>query len=209
MGNQVIQKHAPTTSADFDRAYRAPFTFWGDVRMPPEVADLAGGKPAQRVLELGCGVGRFSRNLARAGHQVLGVDFSPVAIAKARARTAGDANPPAFVVGDVTDLHNVAGPFGASFDVGCYHCLNAEQQTRYAAEVYRLLAPGGTHLIWVMEDSPSALPLATSDIQNVFAPRFLLKQQTFTRRRLVRSRWYWLERQATGSSSVGLSGSAA
>jgi 2-polyprenyl-3-methyl-5-hydroxy-6-metoxy-1,4-benzoquinol methylase len=89
--------------------------------MPPEVADLARGKPAQRILELGCGVGRFSRNLARAGHQVVGVDFSPVAIEKARARPTGEANRPEFVVGDVTDLHNVEGPFDLSFDVGCCH----------------------------------------------------------------------------------------
>ena len=164
--------------------------------MPPEVADLARGKPAQRILELGCGVGRFSLNLARAGHQVVGVDFSPVAIEKARGRAAGDAARPEFVVGDVTDLHNVEGPFDLSFDVGCYHCLNAEQQTRYAAEVYRLLAPGGTHLIWVMDDSPSGLPLAASDIQSVFAPHFVLRKEIFKRRRLVRSHWYWLERQA-------------
>ena len=146
-------KGPPTASADFDRAYRAPFTFWGDVRIPPEVVDLARDKPARRILELGCGVGRFSRHLARAGHQVVGIDFSPAAIEKARARVAGDAQRPEFVVSDVTDLRNVEEPFDLSFDVGCYHCLNPDQQARYAAEVYRLLRPGGTHLIWVLDDA--------------------------------------------------------
>jgi hypothetical protein len=47
-----------------------------------------------------------------------------------------------------------------------------------------------------MDDSPSGLPLATSDIQNVFAPCFVLRQEIFKRRRLVRSHWYWLENQA-------------
>lgn len=194
MLNQIM-KHPPTTSADFDGEYRGLFTFWGDVRMPPEVADLVRGKPTQRILELGCGVGRFSANLARAGHQVVGVDFSRVAIEKARARAAGDIARPEFVVGDVTDLHNVEGPFDLSFDVGCYHCLNAEQQPRYAAEVYRLLAPGSTHLIWVMDDSPSGLSLASSDIQRVFGSRFVLQRDVCKRRRLVRSHWYWLERR--------------
>ncbi len=188
-------KGPPTASADFDRAYRAPFTFWGDVRIPPEVVDLARDKPARRILELGCGVGRFSRHLARAGHQVVGIDFSPAAIEKARARVAGDAQRPEFVVSDVTDLRNVEEPFDLSFDVGCYHCLNPDQQARYAAEVYRLLRPGGTHLIWVLDDAPSGLPLAASDIQRVFAPRFVLRREAFSRRRLVRSYWYWLERQ--------------
>jgi SAM-dependent methyltransferase len=195
MQNQSSHDGPPTASSDFDRAYRAPFTFWGDIRMPREVAELTRDRPARRILELGCGLGRFSRNLARAGHHVVGVDFSPVAIQKARARAAGDVKRPEFVVGDVTDLSNVDGSFDLSFDVGCYHCLNAEQQSRYAAEVSRLLAPGGTHLIWVMDDSPSGLPLAASDIQKVFVPRFVLRQEAFSRRRLVRSHWYWLERQ--------------
>ena len=189
------QKGPPETSADFDGEYRALFTFWGDIRMPPEVAELARDKPAQRILELGCGVGRFSRHLARGGHQVVGVDFSPVAIGKARARVAGDAHRPEFIVGDVTDLRNVEGLFDLSFDVGCFHCLNADQQVRDAAEVYRLLSPEATHLIWVLEDAPSGLPLAASDIRRVFAPGFALRREVFSRRRLVRSHWYWLERQ--------------
>lgn len=186
----------PTTSADFDREYRGLFTLWGDVRMPREVAGLARGKPPQRIIELGCGVGRFSRRLAREGHHVLGVDFSPVAIEKARASVAGDAQRADFVVGDVTNLADVGGPFDLGFDVGCYHCLDAKQQARYAAEVYRLLAPGGTHLIWVMDDAPSKLPLMAADIENVFARGFELRREEAVRRRFVRSHWYWLQRRA-------------
>lgn len=163
--------------------------------MPPEVTDIARDEPAQRILELGCGAGRFSRHLARAGHRVVGIDFSPVAIEKARARVASDAQRPEFVVGDVTDLSNVDGPFDASFDVGCFHCLNAHQQARYAAEVFRLIKPGGTHLIWALDDAPSGIALFAPDIQKVFAPRFALRREAFSRRRLVRSHWYWLERQ--------------
>src|SRR3954464_15930672 len=125
------QKGAPTTSAEFDREYRGLFTVWGDLRMPREVADLARDRPGQSILELGCGVGRFARRLARQGHRVLGVDFSPVAIEKARASVAGDSQQPDFVVGDVTKLDNVRGPFDSAFDVGCYHCLAAEQQAGY------------------------------------------------------------------------------
>lgn len=194
MGN--AKSPPPTTSADFDREYQRLLTLWGDIRMPREVADLARDKPAKRILELGCGVGRFARRLARDGHQVLGVDFSPVAIAKARASVARDAQRPDFVVGDVTNLRNVDGPFDLAFDVGCYHCLDAEQQARYAAEMHRLVAPGGTHLFWAMDDAPSRLPLTASDIEKVFSPRFTLRREEAVRRRFVRSHWYWLERRA-------------
>ena len=73
----------PVTAADFDRAYRAPLTLWGDLRIPPEVKMLARRGAARRSLELGCGVGRFSRYLAQQGVRATAVDFSAVAIAKA------------------------------------------------------------------------------------------------------------------------------
>lgn len=162
--------------------------------MPSEVAELVRGRPPQRILELGCGVGRFSQRLARAGHDVVGVDFSPVAIEKARARVARDPRRPEFIVADVGDLSALDAPFDLSFDVGCYHCLQQDQQGRYATQLERLLAPNGTHLIWVMDDSPSGLPLSASDVMAVFGHRFVLRREAAVRRRLVNSHWYWLER---------------
>lgn len=51
---------------------------------------ILGGRPS-RVLDLGCGPGLYASRLARLGHQVLGVDFSPASIDYARgmADTAG------------------------------------------------------------------------------------------------------------------------
>ena len=184
----------PTTSSDFDRAYRALFTVWGDIRVPSEIVQLVGTTPPLRVLELGCGVGRFSRDVVRAGHGVVAVDFSPVAIGKARARVARDERKPEFRVGDVTSLHDIEDSFDVSFDVGCFHCLDTGQQTRYAAEVFRLLKPGGTHLLWALDAPPSEIPLSPVAIEGVFAPRFCLHRQTSSRRRLARSHWYWLVR---------------
>ncbi|MEO8184856.1 MAG: class I SAM-dependent methyltransferase, partial [Deltaproteobacteria bacterium] len=127
----------PKTSTDFDRAYRAPLTLWGDLRIPPEVAALVRSGAPRGVLELGCGIGRFSRYVARQGPRTIGVDFSSVAISKARASVReGEANVE-FHVGDVTALGGIAGPFDRAFDVGCFHCLDASQQARYACEVAR------------------------------------------------------------------------
>jgi SAM-dependent methyltransferase len=151
---------APTTSTDFDRAYRAPITFWGDIRIPEEIKALARQGAPRAALELGCGVGRFSRYLAQQGLRATGVDFSPVAIAKAQELTVQGDGRPEFLVGDVTHLDALSGPFDISFDVGCFHCLDAQGQRAYVSEVSRLLKPGGTHLIWALDSAPSDLPFS-------------------------------------------------
>ena len=187
-----MTKTAPATSKDFDRAYRFPITFWGDIRIPKELKALARQTASGSVLELGCGVGRFSRYMAQQGLRTTGVDFSAVAIAKAQQKVVKDDVQPQFLVGDVTHLDALHGPFDVSFDVGCFHCLNPQGQRAYASEVFRLLRPGGTHLIWAMDSSPSEIRLAPEIVKKVFSPDFELRDARKCRRRFVRSHWYWL-----------------
>ena len=46
--------------------------------------------PGTRVLDVGCGVGRWSRLLAKRGARVTGIDLSPTMIAQARERAVVD-----------------------------------------------------------------------------------------------------------------------
>ena len=123
-----------------------------------------------------------------------GVDFSPFAIAKAQKRVSEDKVRPQFLVGDVTRLDTLRGPFDASFDVGCFHCLDEQGQRAYVSELFRLLRSGGTHLIWVMDSSPSGIPVSPAAVKEVFAAGFELQAARTSCRRIVRSRWYWLVR---------------
>jgi SAM-dependent methyltransferase len=183
----------PKTALQFDSAYRLPFTMWGDFRIPQEIAALVAEEAPRRALELGCGVGRFSRYVARQGVATTGIDFSSVAIAKARAGVAEDSQRPEFVVGDVTRLDHVAGPFDISFDVGCFHCLDASGQHKYVSEVHRLLVRGGVHLIWALDDSPGGPRISPVSMRKLFATGFQLRDSRKTRRRLLASHWYWLK----------------
>jgi ubiquinone/menaquinone biosynthesis C-methylase UbiE len=69
-------------------------------------------RPGTRVLDVGCGVGRWSRLLASRGALVTGVDLSATMIeqSKQRAVEAGLSNRCRFLVQDSTAL-DVAGPF--------------------------------------------------------------------------------------------------
>jgi 2-polyprenyl-3-methyl-5-hydroxy-6-metoxy-1,4-benzoquinol methylase len=70
--------------------------------------------PGRRVLDLGCGVGRWSRQLAARGAFVTGVDLSPtmIEIARQRAMAAGLAARCRFLVQDLAQLQ-----LGAHFDL--------------------------------------------------------------------------------------------
>ncbi|MGC1376990.1 MAG: methyltransferase domain-containing protein [Anaerolineales bacterium] len=185
---------APVKSEYFDKAYHAPITFWGDVRIPKELKDLVETCHPKTSLELGCGLGRFSAFMAGQGIKATGVDFSSVAIEKARKRVANVERKPTFMVGDVTNLKMIAGQFDVSFDVGCFHCLNEQEQQKYVSEVYRLLKPGATHLLWTMDHAPSDMLLNPNYVAKVFANRFQLAKTEPSRRRIISSHWYWLVR---------------
>jgi ubiquinone/menaquinone biosynthesis C-methylase UbiE len=64
--------------------------------------DLAGDVRGLRVLELACGQGRVSREVARRGASVVGIDISDALLAKARSAEDKEALGIKYVLGDVT-----------------------------------------------------------------------------------------------------------
>jgi cyclopropane fatty-acyl-phospholipid synthase-like methyltransferase len=182
---------APTTSNGFDAAYRGPFTIWGDFRTPKEVKDLAAAHPGEKVLELGCGLGRYSQYMAQQGLAATGVDFSPVAIEKAQSRVDKKGPRVSFLVADVTRLDVPGAPFDVAFDVGCFHCLDADAQRDYVSGVAKMLKPGATLLLWAMRTGPSRLPMSPDVLKPTFSRHFQLVEAVERRRRFVASWWIW------------------
>lgn len=188
----------PSNNVEFDKAYSSLSHWaWTDTRIPRELKELIEAVKPRTSLELGCGLGRFSKFMAGQKIQATGVDFSAVAIEKAKERVAGDNCKPTYLVGDVTNLKMLSQPFDVSFDVGCFHCLDKEGQQNYVKEIYRLLKPGGTHLIWALDNSPSNIKLTPDYIKDVFGNNFELQKSLHSRRRVifVASHWYWLKRK--------------
>lgn len=100
---------------------------------------LAGhARTGARMLELGCSNGDTALELARLGGDVVGIDISDVAIARAaaRARDAGLANP-RFEVGDATVLDHPDESFDVVFGSSIVHHLDVAAVAREAARVTR------------------------------------------------------------------------
>ncbi len=89
-----------------------------------------------RVLDVGMGEGRNAVFLARKGHQVVGVDISPVAIQKAK-QLARESNVRIETVLSSMDKYN---PAPGSFDVIiCYYYVDKEIHAKFM----EWLRPGG------------------------------------------------------------------
>jgi SAM-dependent methyltransferase len=102
-------------------------------------------RPLGRALDLGCGRGQYTPELARRGWEAVGVDNIRHAIDAANAKGVSGAT---FVVGDVTDLaQQDLGTFDFFFDVGCFQGLNPEQRLAEGRGVSALANPSATLLM--------------------------------------------------------------
>ena len=196
MATEANKPIVPSSNSEFDKVYKTPFHWiWTDFRIPKELKQLVETQKPKTSLELGCGVGNFSIYIANQDIQATAVDFSSVAIEKAKKRVATKENKPTFLVGDVTNLDNIRLQFDIVFHIGCFHCLDAKGEEKYVTEVTRLLNNGGKLLIWAMDKSASDIKLSPEYIKEIFGENFELVQAKSSRRRgffIVASHWYWL-----------------
>jgi SAM-dependent methyltransferase len=109
-----------------------------------------------RALDVGCGTGADCRLLAGHGFDVVGVDFSEVALGQARATDGG----PRYVQADLLALPpEVTGePFDLIFDGGTIDDLSPRGQQKVAGIVTSLARPGSVLVMWCFsvhrEDAP-------------------------------------------------------
>ena len=94
------------------------------------------------MLDLGCGEGAYSRELARRGARVTGVDGSGTLIAAARKRAAAAGLDIDYQQANASALDGIA---SGSFDliVASMVMMNVEDYPGAIREAHRVLAPGG------------------------------------------------------------------
>ncbi len=141
---------------DFELSYREGTPPWDIGRPQPEVVRLAeeGGFVGD-VLDVGCGTGENALHLAALGRTVVGIDASPSAIERARAKAAARGLAVPFQVADALDLAKLRRRFETALDCGLFHTFAPEQRRAYVHSLCEVLAPGGTlHLLCFSDEEP-------------------------------------------------------
>lgn len=150
-----------------------------------------------RALDLGCGLGHYTRELAHQGWDATGIDAVERAVRRARALGSDGVR---FLVGDVRDLAPELGRFDFFLDVGCLQALRAADLARAAASITAHANPAATLLMlafgnrlrWFVDG------LTRAEIEQAFAGWTLLETEPAQTRglgfpmNLTSPRWYRL-----------------
>lgn len=122
----------------------------------PQSLEMLAPKRGERVLDLGCGQGVFSRALADTGAQVTGIDAAPTLIAKARSYQS--RTPIRYFDRDAANLSGI-GEFDAASAILCLQ--NMEHLEKVCASVSAVLKPGA-RMLWVLNHPSFRIPRQTS-----------------------------------------------
>jgi 2-polyprenyl-3-methyl-5-hydroxy-6-metoxy-1,4-benzoquinol methylase len=129
---------------DWDARYAAVENLWASKPNRFLVAEAAGLAPG-RALDLACGEGQNAIWLASLGWDVLGIDYSQVAVAKAQRRAEREGVAARFVSADLVEYE----PEREAFDLVLvlYLHIPSTQRASVHAKAGAALAPHGTFLL--------------------------------------------------------------
>ena len=162
-GREQIVSDRPDEQ-ELQRVWDANAGFWDDtvgahgnnfhrVLVSPAQLELLALQPGERVVELACGNGQFSREMARAGAEVVASDFSTVFLERARAHADQAGVAVELHVADATDAAQVlalgaAGSFDAAVCTMAFHDI--ADLVPLATALRSLVRPDGRFVFTVM-----------------------------------------------------------
>ncbi|MUW14820.1 methyltransferase domain-containing protein [Halorubrum sp. CBA1125] len=111
---------------------------------------LDAGLVRSPVLDVGCGTGELSLFLARHGHEVLGIDLSPMAIRQAKDKANWRRIAAHFLVWDALDISKLRAAdlsFQTVVDSAMLHILGDRERDRFIDGLGDVLASGGLYCV--------------------------------------------------------------
>ncbi len=130
----------------FEERYKTGVTPWELDRPDNNLVNLIKEENISpcKALEIGCGTGSNAIWLAQNGFEVKGLDFSNLAIQKAKEKTLKAQVNIEYASGDFLEDTNGNASFGIAFDRGCFHSFDDEKdRAKFASNVAGYLAEQG------------------------------------------------------------------
>lgn len=175
---------------------------WKLDSLPDEISDTVNefDKEKSQILDLGCGIGKETIELASMGWRVIGIDFIPQAIRKAKraAKANHVSERTQFLTADVSELASVKlPPIQFAYDIGCFHLLKQVQMESYIAGINEVLTNDGVFLLNAFtprQQGKKIVGVAPEEIRNLFSASFELEKVSTHSYWRFPANWYWLRK---------------
>jgi len=143
--------------------------FGGERRFRDRLVELAGAKPGEDVLELGCGTARFTETLLRTnpGVRATGLDISPFMLGRAAQNTRGlDLS---FLIADAGRIPLKSQSFDRIVAILALHEMPTPVRRESIEECFRILRPRG-EMVAVEFRKPENILQRALDLMYFFEP---------------------------------------
>ena len=181
--------------------------FWELSQTPPELLNLLATTPTGTAIDIGCGVGKHARHIAQSGWHVTGIDFSSMAIqkAKAQAQKQNLQTQTTFIVHDITQLPSANLPqYDLGYDLGCFYFQTEQAQLDCVSGIASVIKPNAPFLL--LEFLPHTrkhrfrpeVNVGTSPqrIHQIFSPFFDIHQEKEAHTWKYPAQYYWMTRKS-------------
>ncbi|HSR30524.1 MAG TPA: class I SAM-dependent methyltransferase [Anaerolineae bacterium] len=158
------------------------------VREVDFVLSVLGLEPGAAILDLCCGVGRHSLELARRGYRVSGVDRTSAYLQTARERTALEFLDVEWIQADMRDFVRPDAFDGAiNLFTSFGYFEDPAEDHRVVQNIFRSLRPGGTLIMEMMGKEILARIFLPHDWREMPDGTLFLQERSLTRD------WTWIE----------------
>lgn len=140
--------------------------------------------PYGKALDLGCGTGHWSIELASRGWRVTGIDIVSAALRKARKRAEKKAIEANFIHGDATRLRvpGLGSDFELVWDFGTVHGFTPTEREAVGREVTAISAPSATMLMLAWSPGrrgPLPRGATRAEIESAFSDWTVISEEPF------------------------------